>query len=193
MKRIAVLNPEVRSQKSEVRCLISVLCLLSSVLCLLSSECNAAAEESVKSNVMSFAKKKAVAEINEVAPSVPSAPSVPVAQKAPAVFVEAVETKKPIAISNVADRSRVIATPASAPAPVPAAPAVSVSEAQTKFQAIKTQEQWVAKLTKQLEGEKNQLIEMRTGLSQAFSLDPKKLEAGKYEFDSKAGKIVEKK
>lgn len=179
--------------KKSIRLFVLVYGLLSMVYSL---PLYAETQESVKSNVMSFAKKKAAAEITEVAPSapsVPSVPSVPAAPVAPAVFVEAVETKKPIDFLNVADRSRKIVAPASAPVPVPAAPAVNVSEAQTKFQAIKTQEQWVAKLTKQLEGEKNQLIEMRTGLSQAFSLDPKKLEAGKYVYDTKAGKIVEAK
>ncbi len=58
----------------------------------------------------------------------------------------------------------------------PASPVVSGSEAQTKLQAIKNQEQWVAKLTKQLEGEKNQLKEMHESYKQAFGKEPKKIE-----------------
>ena len=74
------------------------------------------------------------------------------------------------ATSTPAPWPTVAATPAAASA---AAPAVSGSEAQNKLQAIKTQEQWVGKLTKQLEGETKQLKEMRESYAQAFGKEPK--------------------
>ncbi len=69
---------------------------------------------------------------------------------------------------------------------------VEEPEAMKKFKAIQNQEQWVAKLQKQLNGETAQLNEMRSSLAQAFSLDVKKLEKDAYEYDMKSGKIVEK-
>ncbi len=72
------------------------------------------------------------------------------------------------------------------------APAQPVdSEASKKLTAIKAQEEWVARLKKQLDGETNQLKEMRKSLAESFHLDPLKLEKGDYKYDEKSGKFVE--
>ena len=65
-------------------------------------------------------------------------------------------------------------------------------EALKKFKAIQNQENWVAHLKKQLDGETSQLNEMRIALAQSFGLDVKKLEKGSYQYDAKSGKFVEK-
>lgn len=82
------------------------------------------------------------------------------------------------------------AFPAAAEEQKPAAPA---SEASQKWKGLKAQEEWVARLKKQIQGESAQLDEMRASLAQAFKLDVKKLEAGLYDFDEKSGAFLEKK
>ena len=71
-------------------------------------------------------------------------------------------------------------------------PAVETEAAQ-RWKSLTAQENWVARLKKQVQGEVNQLNEMRQSLAQAFKLDLKKLEAGFYQLDEKSGTIVEKK
>ncbi len=136
-------------------------------------------QDTVKSQVMSFAKKKATSEIVESAPSAVAASvkvteveAVPAA--APVFMPPASTLPSSMAAKAVAAHTTVVATPVAAPVAAPAAvTAAGGSEAQTKLQAIKTQEQWIAKLTKQLEGEKNQLKEMREGYTQAFGKEDK--------------------
>ena len=79
------------------------------------------------------------------------------------------------------------ASAAEAPAPV------VESEALQRWKALRAQEVWVEKLKKQLQGELNQLSEMRATLARNFKLDPKKVENGGYEVDENSGKFVEKK
>ena len=67
------------------------------------------------------------------------------------------------------------------------------TEAAQKWKHLKAQVDWVTRLKKQVQGEVNQLNEMRQNLAQAFKLDIKKLEAGLYELEEKSGTIVEKK
>jgi hypothetical protein len=78
-----------------------------------------------------------------------------------------------------------------AAAPPTAVPVVE-SEAAKKWKGLKAQEEWVARLQKQIQGETNQLAEMRKSLAEAFKLDPKKIEQGLYELDEKTGAFVEK-
>ena len=75
-------------------------------------------------------------------------------------------------------------------AAMPAASSAEEPEALKKFKSIQNQEQWVAKIEKQLAGEKNQLSEMRMSFASSFGLDAKKLEKGEYTFDPKSGKFV---
>ena len=88
--------------------------------------------------------------------------------------------------AGAVEESKKAAVEVAAPAPMP-------SEAAQKWKSLKAQEEWVARLKKQIQGETNQLNEMREALAQAFKLDSKKLEMGLYEFDDKSGKFVEKK
>ncbi len=92
--------------------------------------------------------------------------------------VEVVETQDLVPAPTTATASIPVVAEAVAKAPSTAKPSVpaattNLSEAQSKLQAIKTQEQWVAKLTKQLAGETNQLKEMRESYAQAFGKEPK--------------------
>lgn len=66
------------------------------------------------------------------------------------------------------------------------------SEAEKQWKELQAQEQWVVRLKKQVQGETNQLSEMRARLAQQFKLDLKKLEAGAYTYDSKSDKFVDK-
>jgi hypothetical protein len=67
------------------------------------------------------------------------------------------------------------------------------TEAAKRWKGIKAQEEWVARLKKQIQGETSQLSEMRAALADAFKLDVKKLEAGLYDYDEKTDKFTEKK
>ncbi len=93
-------------------------------------------------------------------------------------------SKKPAATAAVPAQK----VPQPPPAPIPTA-----SEAAQKWKALRAQEEWVARLKKQIQGETNQLNEMRLALAQAFKLDVKKLEEGLYDFDEKNSKFIEKK
>ena len=77
----------------------------------------------------------------------------------------------------------------SAETSVPAAPVES--EAQKRLKGIQAQEEWVTRLKKQLDGETNQLKEMRRALAESYHLDLSKLEKGTYKYDEKSGKFVE--
>jgi hypothetical protein len=83
--------------------------------------------------------------------------------------------------------------PAAKAPPASPKPAAGESEAAKRWKSIKAQEEWVARLNKQIKGEANQLSEMRLALADAFKLDPKKLEAGLYDHDEKTDTFVEKK
>ena len=77
---------------------------------------------------------------------------------------------------------------------VPPEPAmVSESEASKQWKELQAQEQWVARLKKQIAGETKQLSDMRAALAAAFKLDPKKLESGDYSYNAKTDQFVEKK
>ncbi len=136
-------------------------------------------QETMRSQAMSFAKKKAASEIVESTPAVVAdsvTVSAPVSVTAQAV--ESVPAVKPVFMPPVPTvSSSMPAKAASTRTAVAAAPAAAstavATEAQSKLQAIKTQEQWVGKLTKQLEGETKQLKEMRESYAQAFGKEPK--------------------
>ena len=106
----------------------------------------------------------------------PAPVEAPVKQEPPKAFFA-----KPLAAPKIA----AVSVPETA-AP-PAQP-----EALQKFRAIQNQEEWVGKLKKQLEGEATQLDTMRKSMAQSFGLDAKKLETGKYRFDEKSGKFIDK-
>ncbi len=75
------------------------------------------------------------------------------------------------------------------PEPAPAAE----SDAAKQWKELQAQEQWVARLQKQIAGEIKQLSEMRAKLAQDLKLDPKKLENGDYQYDSKSDQFIDKK
>ncbi len=116
-------------------------------------------QDTVKSNVMGFAKKKTVEEV-----VIPEDVVVPAEQEA----YEEPSVEKTVYKPTVTAKAMPVAAPVTAPAAT-----INATEAQTKLQAIKTQEQWVGKLTKQLEGETKQLKEMRESYAQAFGKEPK--------------------
>jgi hypothetical protein len=66
------------------------------------------------------------------------------------------------------------------------------TESAKRWKGIKAQEEWVARLKKQIQGEANQLTEMRAALADAKKLDVKKLEAGLYDYDEKTDAFTEK-
>ena len=67
------------------------------------------------------------------------------------------------------------------------------SDAAKQWKELQAQEQWVARLQKQIAGETKQLSEMRAKLAADFKLDPKKLENGDYTYDSKTDQFIDKK
>jgi hypothetical protein len=69
----------------------------------------------------------------------------------------------------------------------------SESDASKAWKELEAQEQWVARLQKQIAGETQQLAEMRASLAKKFKLDPKRLEAGRYDYDEKKDRFVENK
>ncbi len=76
----------------------------------------------------------------------------------------------------------------------PAAPAASLveSEKARDWKSLQAQEQWVARLKKQIEGESGQLAEMRGQIAQKYKLDPKKFEAAAYTYDEKTDAFIER-
>ena len=77
--------------------------------------------------------------------------------------------------------------------PAPAAQPPAESEAQNRWKSLKTQEQWVSRLKKQLDGETRQLNELRALLVKNYELDAYKLENGDYEYDVESQSFVDKK
>ena len=77
---------------------------------------------------------------------------------------------------------------ASAPAPVPG----GESEKAKDWKGLQAQEQWVARLKKQTDGEVRQLSEMRSRVANKYKLDPKKFDEGDYAYDEKTDAFVER-
>ena len=75
--------------------------------------------------------------------------------------------------------------------PVASAPPVE-SEQAIDWKNLQAQEQWVARLKKQTEGEVRQLSEMRNQFAEKYKLDAKKLDAGAYTYDEKKDAFVER-
>ena len=74
----------------------------------------------------------------------------------------------------------------------PASPvAVVESEKAKSWKGLQAQEQWVARLKKQIDGETKQLSEMRRQVAEQFKLDPKKFDAGDYTYDEKKDLFVD--
>ena len=73
-----------------------------------------------------------------------------------------------------------------------AAPPVTVESDKAKsWKGLQAQEQWVARLKKQITGETKQLSEMRGQVAEKYKLDPKKLDAGHYTYDEKKDVFVD--
>ena len=83
---------------------------------------------------------------------------------------------------------------ASAPAATqktPPAPRVE-SEKSKDWNGLQAQEQWVARLEKQIAGETRQLAEMRAKVAAKYKLDVKGFEAGIYDYDKEKDAFVER-
>ena len=75
---------------------------------------------------------------------------------------------------------------AEAPAPI------VESDAAKDLKSLQAQEQWVARLKKQTDGEVRQLSEMRQQIALKYKLDVRKFEAGEYTYDEAKNVFVER-
>ena len=66
------------------------------------------------------------------------------------------------------------------------------SDAAKDLKSLQAQEQWVARLKKQTDGEVRQLSEMRQQIALKYKLDVRKFEAGEYTYDEAKNVFVER-
>ena len=82
---------------------------------------------------------------------------------------------------------------AEVPKQAPAQKAAPVESEKSKdWKGLQAQEQWVARLQKQVSGETKQLGEMRAKLAAKYKLDVKGLEAGDYDYDTEKDVFLER-
>ena len=96
-------------------------------------------------------------------------------------------------VSFAAEEKAVVPTKEVPAVAAATAPVVGAESEKAKdWKGLQAQEQWVARLKKQTDGEVRQLSEMRSRVANKYKLDPKIFEIGGYLYDEKTDSFVER-